>query len=89
MQSFEKVQVQVLYQWVLKHFMRCFEPRFQQTCIKTQACPWECHSYGNPMGNVFGMGWGSTHFYFPWDSETEWECQNVTELSYFDYTSEF
>jgi len=27
--------------------------------------------------------------YFPWDSEIEWECQNVTELSYLDYTSEF
>ena len=22
------------------------------------------------------------------DSETEWECQNYTELSYFDYTFE-
>ena len=33
------------------------------------------------------MGWDSTHLYFPWDSEIEWECQNVTELSYLDFTS--
>jgi len=32
--------------------------------------------------------WDSTHLYFPWDSETEWECQNVAELSYLEYTSE-
>ena len=35
------------------------------------------------------MGWDSTHLYFPWDSEIEWQRQNVTELSYLDYTSEF
>jgi len=33
------------------------------------------------------MEWDSTHF--PWDSEIQWECQNVTELSYLDYTFEF
>ena len=43
------------------------------------------------MGNfpLDGMGRDSTHLYFPWDMEIEWECQNVTELSYLDYTSEF
>ena len=45
------------------------------------------------------MGWYSTHLYFPWeledvlneqsDSEIERECQNVTEFSCLDYTSEF
>ena len=63
----------------------CFESFFifYLSIISFQACPWGCHSYENPMW------WDSTHLYFPWDSEIEWECQNVTELSYFDYTSEF
>jgi len=26
--------------------------------LKYQACPWECHSYGNPMGNVPWDGTG-------------------------------
>ena len=44
---------------------------------------------GIPRETSHGMGWDSTHLCFPWDSEIEWECQNVTELSYLDYTSEF
>jgi len=35
------------------------------------------------------MGYDSTHLYFLLDSEIERERQNVTELSYLDYTSEF
>jgi len=30
-----------------------------------QACPWECHSYGIPWETSQGMGWDSTHLYFP------------------------
>ena len=43
---------------------------------------WESHGKRS-------MGWDSTNSYFPWDSEIEWKCQNVTELSYLGYTSEF
>jgi len=32
---------------------------------KKQACPWECHSYGNPMGNVPWDGMGQHTFVFP------------------------
>jgi len=34
---------------------------------KTQACPWEWDSYGNPMGNVpwDRMGQDSIHLYCP------------------------
>ena len=44
---------------------------------------------GIPWERSHGMGWDSTHLYFLLDSEIEWECQTVTELSYLDYTSEF
>jgi len=44
---------------------------------------------GIPSATSRAMGRNSTHLYFPWDSEIEWECQDVTELSYLDYTSEF
>jgi len=37
--------------------------------MNTQACPWECHSYG--IHGKRPMGWDSTHLYFPWDSEIE------------------
>jgi len=33
-----------------------FSFRLGRTQLKTQACPWEWDSYGNPMGNV------------PWDA---------------------
>jgi len=44
---------------------------------------------GIPLEMSHRMGQDSTHLYFPWDSETELECQNVTEMSYLGYTSEF
>jgi len=28
------------------------------SCPGSQACPWECHSYGNPVGNVPWDGTG-------------------------------
>ena len=33
------------------------------------ACPWECHSYGNPMGNVpwDGMRWDRHKLLWEWD----------------------
>jgi len=50
--------------------MRCL------LCLRYgQACPWGCHSYGNPMGNVpwdgigincYGMGMGQIKV--PWTS---------------------
>jgi len=33
--------------------------------VNIQACPWECHSYGNPMGNVPWGGMGQHTFVFP------------------------
>jgi len=34
------------------------DPIFNSRDPNRQACPWECHSYGNPMGNVpwYGIG---------------------------------
>jgi len=39
------------------------ESRVQST--DSQACPWECHSYGNPMGNVPWDRMGQRTFVFP------------------------
>jgi len=43
--------------------------KFSIQCISTwgdpQACPWECHSYGNPMGNVPWDEMGQHTFVFP------------------------
>jgi len=66
---------------------------FQSGLSMRMSFLWESHGK-HPMGNIpwetaHGMGWDSTHLYFLWDSQIEWECQNVTELSYLDYTSEF
>jgi len=44
------------------------------------------HGNGIPMGipweTSHGMGWDSTHLYFPWDSEIEWvsECYWIVIL---------
>jgi len=52
----------------------------------TQAFPWECHSYGNPMGNVpcdgtdincYGMGMGQIYM----SHGQPWQYSNMTQLN--------
>ena len=72
-------------QWIGKWLYR----RYQNLRVLIGLVHGNVIPVGIPRETSHGMGRDSTHLYFPWDSEIEWESQNVTELLHLDYTSEF